>query len=198
MHKKTGRTLARIHTGRDIVMFAVFIGLLLYVCVHPFIGFEEVHLHNNNESAVQKIVYGRACGAACSETTSALLVSSMISPYTLTRLKQAHADRAFDTLCLFSPGGETTSAIRIMNWLKKNGIVTCLASEFRIEEGPIVTKMYCKSMCPLIFLAAKNRTAYGVDFEVQVHDLYSRLPLLGTGKNLVVGADLISLAVFDW
>jgi len=195
-----GSTLARINMRRtykrDVVILIMFIGLLLYACVHPFIGYEETQ--RNNGAHVQNIVYGQACGAVCSQGTTALLMSSLISNDTLIRLEQAHANRAFDTLCLYSPGGETNAAIGIMDWLNQKDIATCLASEFRIEEGPVVTKMHCKSMCPLIFLAAKKRTAYGVDFDVAVHDLYSRLPIVGTDKNLLLGADLISLAAFDW
>jgi hypothetical protein len=73
------------------------------------------------------------------------------------------------TVCLNSPGGDTTSAKIIGEKIAFLGLDTCLAEKYVVENEKSITGIICNSACPWVFLAGNKRIQLGEKIKIGIH-----------------------------
>lgn len=76
----------------------------------------------------------------------------------------------FESVCLYSRGGEYEAGRKIAEFLAKKGATTCMADVLKLDKGAEIDKLSCSSMCPYILISAANREYIGIGTSaIKVH-----------------------------
>jgi hypothetical protein len=125
----------------------------------------------------------------------AILVYGEIDDGTISSFDKLYPDVKdhIDTVCFLSWGGGTQAALKLAKRIKYYELNTCIGEHISIHidgewktwqaksDNPALP--YCKSICPFIMLAGKERIAIGEQFEIRVHHPGFTYCCLPEGEN---------------
>lgn len=124
------------------------------------------------------------CGRDWCSNETVLLVTGKINPSEDVNFKKNLAPflnangskNTIRTICINSPGGNTSSAIEIMNIISENKLNTCVANHYETLEKKIASSednTRCNSMCPWLLSAGVRRISFGKDVSVLFHGTFN-------------------------
>jgi len=162
---------------KPVVLGAVSLVIVLYACFIFNAIFQSFLYSFQNAIPVATVERAWPCDhVECFKVGKPVaLVLSGISPSLLSDIKEAYAREPFEQLCFISPGGNENSAVDIGRWMRRNGVASCLAEQYRLlpskttSLGNKLIKPLCASVCPFVIAMAPVRFAYGDDLNVHVH-----------------------------
>lgn len=152
---------------------------LLFLCSFIIPAYKEyfappssVNDGRGNTVLLEKAVFADACNAqtkACLK--GVLLISGNFEPATgaaiIKLAKSPH--REVTTVCFRSNGGSNDVAKPLMNIIREGKLNTCLADEYHLEDGTVLTGTRCLSACPLVVLAGAERINLGENLKIGIH-----------------------------
>lgn len=162
--------------------------------------------HNTKQTTqsreIPKATLSRVCKFKGSEfqvdTSSckdAILIFGFIDNGTIKSFDELYPNvkNRINDVCFLSRGGGTQAALELAKKIERYQLNTCVGEHVSIwidEEWEIwKTKtgnpatVYCKSVCPFILMAGKERVAIGERFEIKVHHPGFTYCCLPEGKN---------------
>jgi len=165
--------------GREVYYKAKSLSSNCEVDILPRPG--HVWLDKERKIDVPQVLKAKACTSEGenSECIDSLMLVGGISPITLVMLEKAYTlyKDDIDTICLRSFGGELDVANDMFDFIKTNGLSTCMASYYkfgpdtdkRVPEQVKTKNSYCSSACPFLMFAGQERLALGSNFKLEVH-----------------------------